>query len=332
MAKLRKLSPKNKLNSNTNVSPKNNWTTIQKILGFIELGRPIEWTKPLLNMTIATFIAYYLYLGTIDIGLFITGFFSVAFLWSGLYALNDYTDWKIDLIHSVKKNRPIPSGKVTPTQGKIFSFSLIAISFILAISLNNFLLILCLLCMLTNQLLYTMKPFRLKSRKYFDMISGSMINPIFRYLSGLVLFVSFYRLTTSPFPILPIIFCVGLQFGGYSLYRMFSTEHDKKLLMKSTVALMQKATVQLISHSSIIIGALAYLIILINGITVQDKWLGYLPPQYALAILAVLFPLPLLKDAILSPQKANMQKSYRTTYIALLAFIIINWLIFFLAK
>ncbi len=164
------------------------------------------------------------------------------------------------------------------------------------------------------------------------MISGSMINPIFRYLSGLVLFVSFYRLTTDPFPILPLIFCVSLQFGGYSLYRMFSIEHDKKLKMKSTVALMQKAKVQLLSHSAIIIGAIAYLVILINGITIQNNWIGYLPPQYALSILSIIFSLPLLKTAILSPEKANMNKSYRTTYVTILLFIIINWLIFFFIR
>jgi len=186
--------------------------------------------------------------------------------------------------------------------------------------------------MILNQFLYTMKPYRLKSRKYFDLISGSMINPVFRYLSGLVLFVSFYRLTTMPFPILPIIFVVGLQFSGYSLYRMFSSGHDKKVKMNSTVALLTAGKVKLMSYSAMILGAVAYILILINGLTFQEKWLGFLPQQYILAIIGALLVLPLLKDAILNPEKADMKISYRATYIATILFIIANWIIFFFLR
>ncbi len=332
MSKTKNKSKKLAKISSTTVAHNKKWSLLEKFLGFVELGRPIEWSKPLLNMTLATFMAYYIYLSYIDPLLFVFGFFSVAFLWSGLYALNDLTDWKIDLLHPVKKNRPIPCGKVSPIQAKWFSFLLIALGIAIPFILNNFLLLFCLLCMILNQFLYTMKPYRLKSRKYFDLISGSMVNPVFRYLSGLVLFVSFYRLSTYPFPILPIIFVVGLQFSGYSLYRMFSSGHDKKVKMNSTVALLTEGKVKLMSYSAMILGALAYIFVLINGVTLQEKWLGFLPPQYALAIIGALLVLPLLKDAILNPQKANMQISYRATYIATILFIIANWLIFFFLR
>lgn len=307
---------------------KKNWGFVEKVYGLVELGRPIEWSKPLLNMTLAAFMAYFVYSSSINPFLFLIGFFSVAFLWSGLYALNDFTDWKIDLLHPIKKNRPIPSGKVSPLQGKWFSIILIALALAIPFLLNNFLLLICLLCMTLNQILYTTKPFRLKSRKYFDLISGSMINPIFRYLSGLVLFVSFFRLTNSPFPILPIIFVVGLQFSGYSLYRSFSTGHDKKINMKSSVALLTEGKIKALSYSALGLGALAYLFILINGFSFKEKWLGFLPTQFAWAIIAALLVLPLLKDALLNPKKADMKLSYRATYLASLLFIAANWIIF----
>jgi 4-hydroxybenzoate polyprenyltransferase len=154
---------------------KKEFTLKEKLLGLAELGRPIEWSKTLLNMTLAALMVYYIYLPidiagiiTFNIFIFIAGFISVAFLWSSLYALNDYTDRSIDAKHDQKKFRPIPSGKVSPQQGLLFSLILLAISFAIAFALSNMFLALCLLIMVTNQLLYTMKPYRLKTRKIFE--------------------------------------------------------------------------------------------------------------------------------------------------------------------
>ncbi|MDD4251122.1 MAG: UbiA prenyltransferase family protein [Candidatus ainarchaeum sp.] len=304
---------------------------IQKIFGLIELGRPIEWSKSLLNMFLAALMVYYIYNIFPNPIVFLIGFASVAFLWSGLYALNDYTDWKIDLLHPIKKNRPIPSGKVTPKQGFIFSIILILISFSITFLINNFLLFFCLSAMLLNQLLYTMEPYRLKSRKVFDVISGSMINPFFRYFSGIVLFISFSRLVSNPFPILPIIFVVGIQFSGYSLYRLFSKSHDTKIKMKSSVALLPEKLIKTVSYFVLAISILSYFLLLVNGLFFQNKLLGFLPPQYFLAIIIValfVLSIPSLRLAILNPQKADMKSSYRLLYLMNVSFVIANLIIF----
>jgi protoheme IX farnesyltransferase len=246
------------------------YSALDKVLGFIELGRPIEWSKPLLNMLLAMLIAFYVYQVPVSLGVLFVGFFSVAFLWSGLYALNDYTDWKIDLIHSVKKNRPIPSGKVSPKQGLIFSIGLVLASFSIAFLLNNIFLGICLFAMLINQLLYTMKPFRLKSVKGLDLVSGSMVNPFFRYFSGLALFVPISILTSQALPILPIIFVVGIQFSGYSLYRLFSKKHDLATKMKSSVALMSEKTIKLLSYSAIVLAVGSYFMLFVNFYSKAD--------------------------------------------------------------
>ena len=314
---------------------KNNYTLKEKLLGLAELGRPVEWSKSLLNMFLAALMAYYIYNAAINPFVFIAGFLSVAFLWSGLYALNDYTDWKIDLIHSTKKNRPIPSGKVTPKQGFIFSIVLIIAAFVIAALLNSVLLGICLGAMLVNQLLYTMKPYRLKTRKVFDIISGSMINPFFRYMSGIVIFVSFYRLITYPMPIFPILFVIGIQLSGYTLYRLFSKKHDKKVKMKSTVAMFSEKKVKIFAYSVMGVAILSYLGLLVNGLTYNIKWLGFLPPQYILAIvivLAVILIQPSLRGAILDPQKADMKSSYRLLYGMNIAFVLANLIIFILFR
>ena len=211
---------KNKRNATRVVGkaqPKKKWGLLERTLGFVELARPVEWSKTLLNMTLAMLIVVYTYSGFINPIIFVEGFFSVALLWSGLYALNDWTDWKIDLIHEVKNKRPIPSGKVSPIQGLIFSIALILISLLIAFFIDSPMLVVCLVAMIVNQLLYTTKPFRLKSRKYFDVISGSMINPFFRYFSGIALFIPMSALFSMIPPVLPILFVVGIQFSGYSL-------------------------------------------------------------------------------------------------------------------
>ncbi len=315
-----------------NSIPQKKWTILEKVLGFAELGRPVEWSKTLLNMTLAMLIVVYTYSGVINPLIFIEGFFSVALLWSGLYALNDWTDWKIDLIHDVKNKRPIPSGKVTPNQGIIFSIALILISFVIAFALQKDGLIICLIAMVVNQLLYTTKPFRLKSRKYFDVISGSMINPFFRYFSGIVLFIPLSTLISMTLPILPILFVVGIQFSGYSLYRLFSKKHDEKVKMKSSVALMSEQKVKLFSYGAMGIAGISYIALLINGATLQLFWLGFIPIQYVWAIIAVVLQFlltPSLINAVLHPGKADMKSSYRMTYFLTIMFIIVNLVILF---
>ena len=321
-----KRKPKKK--AKVRAGKKTGFSVGERALGFAELGRPVEWSKSLLNMWLAAMMAYYVFSFTIDFGLFVAGFISVAALWSALYALNDYTDRALDAKHKVKKKRPIPSGRVSPNQGLAFVIILLAVSFGIAYALGRFLLGLCLLVMLANQLLYTVKPFRLKSRKYFDFVSGSMVNPVFRYFSGMVLFVPAGVLFSNFSPLLPLIFVICMQFSGYSLYRLFSKKDDKKFKMSSSVAKISEEKVKIASYFALGVAFLAYLSLLLNGLYYKFLWLGYLPRQFSWAVILVLLFLPLLKDAILRPGKASMGKAYRTIYIANLVFIAANIVIF----
>jgi hypothetical protein len=177
-----------------------------------------------------------------------------------------------------------------------------------------------------------MKPFRFKSRKGLDLISGSMVNPLFRYLSGLVLFVPAAALFTQITPILPIIFVVGMQFSGYSLYRLFSKKHDLSVKMKSTVALIPESSVKFLSYSAIGLGALSYIILFANFFTIKSEALGFLPPIYLAPILVAGAFVPLMKEGIFNPGKADMKKNYRVLYVATIVFIAANWVVFLFFK
>ncbi len=275
--------------------------------GLLQLMRPLEWSKSFGNMAIAAVtVGLFLHIG-LDPIRFIWGFASVALLWSGLYALNDYTDRKADAMHPVKKLRAIPSGKVSANASLVFSILLVFIS----LSISWFidcagLFTICILAMLANQLMYTMPPFNLKKRPVVDLISGSLVNPIFRFYAGWVLFVPAFNA-----PLSLLLFILGVQFGGFGLYRMSSKVHEKKIGLKSSVVLFGEKNMKRLAYASLAIGALSYVY----------TCLTVLPTIYLFLGIAMILALPLYKTALKDPQKIDMGKMYWVTYAQYLVFI-----------
>ncbi len=288
-----------------------------RLYGLGEMMRPMEWSKSILNMAIALLMAFYVYAVPTSLGIFVAGFFSVALLWSGLYTLNDFTDWRIDLLHATKKKRPLPSGRVSPAQALALSVILILLSFFIAFWLNNALLVGCLLVMLLNQWLYTSKPFRFKERKGLDMISGSMINPIFRYLSGLFLFVTLAEVFSSAFPILPIIIVLFFQSGGYALYRLSSKEHDKKVNMNSTAVFLPHDLIKKASHWLIAFGFISVLFLFINDLTLKNPWVGYVPIYFIAGMIPIIFAIPTMREVLRTPAKATAPETHAKVYVVM---------------
>ena len=275
--------------------------------GLLRLMRPMEWSKSFGNMAIAAVAAHYAAGVQLDWLRFLIGFASVALLWGGLYALNDYTDRKADSLHAVKRKRPLPSGAVPAKAGLAFSVALIAIAIAIAVQINGtFLFLACILIMLLNQLMYTMPPFNLKKKPVVDLISGSLVNPIFRFYSGWVLFVPAFN---APLPML--LFVLGLQFGGFGLYRMASKDHEKKLGMKSSVVLFGERKLRRLAYFSLLAGGLSYVF----------STLTALPWQYLALGIAMVIPAPLYKTALKNPQEADMRRMYHILYIHYIAFI-----------
>jgi len=290
--------------------------TINLVKGLIELLRPLEWSKTFGNMIIGALLATMLN-GAFDPILFFVGFVAVGpMLWGGLYALNDWTDWEKDLLHAVKKKRPIPRGHVHPKFGLLYSILLIIGSFLVGIYvLNNHFFVLCLIAMLVNQFLYTLKPFNLKKRPGLDLISGSVINPIFRFFSGWVLFQPNFAA-----PIEILIFIVGVQFGGYTLYRMSSKKLETKLKYNSTIVMFGEKRIKLLAYLGILASGVAYVYSCFTALPIKFIWLAIL------SILTVPFYLPALTD----PQKMNMEKMYKLIYFHYIFFILGFIILYFL--
>ncbi|HLD58977.1 MAG TPA: UbiA prenyltransferase family protein [archaeon] len=291
------------------------------IFGLISLMRPLEWSKSFGNMAIAALTTAIVFGVVISPLKFVAGFVAVALLWGGLYTLNDYTDRKADAEHPVKKARAIPSKAVPEKIALAFGIILVFIALSMGFLLNHSLLfLLCLFIMLINQILYTMKPFNFKKRPVLDLISGSLINPAFRFYAGWTLFIPAFNA-----PIMVLLFILGIQFGGYGLYRMSSREHDKCQNYKSTVVCFGERRIRWLCYFGILLGALAYVFLCLNSFFWQWlpelRWLGFWPKRFFILGLLSLLAFPMYKSAMRNPEKIDMKKMYWMIYLHYLLFI-----------
>src|SRR3989344_493898 len=128
---------------------------LEKLTGLLKLMRPLEWIKTFGNMVFVALLATSFM--PFDWALFLLAFIAAGpLLWGGLYTINDITDIEKDRLHSVKKNRPLPSGKISKNFAKVFASVLIIASFAIGIYINNIFFAICLLAMAVNQFLYTL--------------------------------------------------------------------------------------------------------------------------------------------------------------------------------
>ncbi len=148
-----------------------------KLRSFIELLRVSQWYKNLL-----IFIPLIFSLNFFNFKLFIItllGFFSLSFMSSSYYIINDLKDIEKDRHHPEKKKRPIASGRISKILAFLISLFLFFNSVFLALllSLNFFFFIL--LLFISSQLYI----FYLRNIAFFDIIIIS-VNFIIRTVSG----------------------------------------------------------------------------------------------------------------------------------------------------
>lgn len=286
------------------------------IRDWLELFRPFEWTKSMTFMLIGAIYALYLNhsaLFSVDNGLtFLLGLLCVIMLWSASYTLNDATDWKSDKEHPVKKNRPIPSGRINPHHAVFVSILLILVSLGIAFQLG-FLFFAAIVIMLVNQIVYTWPPFRFKDRPLVDVIGGSMVSSFFRFAAGYWLFSASLSL-----PWVLVGSMVLLQFGAYVLYKLSSRSQEQKRGIQNTITLLSPTMVKFLAYTGFILGFLGLL---------YSFW--FTLPHFAFISLGLgLIPLPLYIRFLKDPQNINIKEVYRLVYYHLLFFAIMFALVF----
>ncbi|MDO8627851.1 MAG: UbiA family prenyltransferase [Candidatus Diapherotrites archaeon] len=283
---------------------------LERVIGFEKIVRPVEWSKTFGAMAFAI-VAYLYTSGAVfsfaEIEKFIWGFIIVGpFLWGGVYSFNDWSDREKDKAHPVKKFRPIPSGLIPANDAVVFFSGLILIALFLAWQVNLF-FFLAVLAMFINQILYTLPPVRLKELPVVDLISGSLVSPVFRFLCGWFLFQQ-----NLDFPILYLVTIVGIQFGGFSLYRISGKDVEKQLGYKSSTVVINEKVLKAVSYSAVLIGASSYFALtLIPLFAPKLKFLGGLPLEYLFYSFVMLLPLPIYYKAMRRPKEMDMKFMYR---------------------
>ena len=155
-----------------------------KIKPYLQIARFDHWFK---NVFMLPGIVVALYAEP-DLFSFSTGInLIIALLAAGMvassnYILNEILDAEFDALHPVKKNRPIPSGKVNRQWAYMqwILFGLIGLGVSALLGMKFFLVALLLWIM---GCIYNIPPVRSKDKPYFDVLSESVNNPL-RLLLG----------------------------------------------------------------------------------------------------------------------------------------------------
>lgn len=101
-----------------NISTQKGKTPIISVIsGVIKVARPVHWVKNL-SVFAALFLSGYL-LDTASFKNVFWAFISFCFITSSTYIINDICDRKLDILHPIKKYRPIASGDL-PIKMAIF--------------------------------------------------------------------------------------------------------------------------------------------------------------------------------------------------------------------
>lgn len=148
-----------------------------KPLDLIRICRPNQWYK-----NIVIFLPLIFVLQLFNLANFtkvLIGFFSLAFMSSVNYIINDLKDRNQDRSHPEKKHRPIASGRVKGMEAIILAVLLFALSVYIAFNLSKLFLVSVLFLFAFTQI-YT---FYLKNEVFADVI-GIAVNFVNRSVAG----------------------------------------------------------------------------------------------------------------------------------------------------
>lgn len=181
----------------------------------IDVFRPLRWYRngfmlaavilaiKILNIDIKSILSYsFIYPVLI-------AFIALCFVASGNYGINEVLDLETDRHHPEKKNRAIPSGRISPITVICLSIVIYAAGFLLIATVNNYMLFISLSLLLISGILYNVKPFRLKDKPFVDFIFEAANNPI-------RLMVGWYAVA-KPSQLVPASIIFGFWFLGIFL-------------------------------------------------------------------------------------------------------------------
>ncbi len=164
---------------------------------YIKIARPDHWFKQIFMLPGVVFAVYDSpeLLSLEIIPTLLLALLATCLIASSYYTINEIIDAPMDALHPVKKNRPVPSGRVNLKVAYTEWILLGLTGLVLGWHINLF-FFLSLLSLLIMSLLYNIPPIRLKDLPYLDVLSESVNNPI-RLLLGWFIINKLYPPTLS---------------------------------------------------------------------------------------------------------------------------------------
>jgi 4-hydroxybenzoate polyprenyltransferase len=176
------------VNSTETIAPGVVSTPRSGIVPYIAIARVDHWFKNSF-MALGVLLAVFYEPGLFRSGSIVpllVAILSTCLVASSNYVLNELLDGPRDLLHPVKRYRPVPSGQVRPALAIAEWLLLAAAGFALAWSLNVPFLASAVWLWVMG-LLYNVPPVRLKEWPYLDVLSESVNNPIRLFLGWFAL-------------------------------------------------------------------------------------------------------------------------------------------------
>ena len=146
---------------------------------YIEIARPWQWYKNLVAF-LALFFSGMLFVPAAVYSTF-ASFVALCLASSGVYVLNDVLDLENDRKHPNKKNRPLPSGRISVRSAITYAFLLIFAASVVAFSTGT-LVGVAVVALVVNTLLYSIF---FKHVAVLD-VATLALNFLFRTLAGVV--------------------------------------------------------------------------------------------------------------------------------------------------
>lgn len=203
-------------------------------------ARPTTWIRIFAEMFLG--FAFAQTSSIIDFFRFFIGFISVGpLLWSGAYMLNDITDKNVDKKHPLRSQRPITKGELSSELSIKIIVILVITSFAIGFFVQGLNFIFGMFILSISQILYTLKPFRLKEKFPFDLVLNG-INTAIRFGLGYLLGVNNF----SHFPVIFLLFVITIKLIFFIGHRLQSRSIEIANKFKSTVTVLNFKTIKII--------------------------------------------------------------------------------------
>lgn len=239
-------------------------------VNFLRLTRPLSNVK---NIAIV-FLAFYLSGAPLNLNLLVLGAFALSLIFSGSYAYNAVSDYRVDKKNENKKRYSSAVDYFGKKGGLFISITLSVLGLLAGLAVNIYFFFSLAPIILTG-FLYSWHKTRFKERIILDVLFGATFTILLRFVASWLIFkISFP-------PVLPIFGLVFLKNGGYMLYKGFDRQFLISLNIKNSITALSKNALAIISGLFFSLSIISFALLCLNS-TLPSQFLillvFFIPP------------------------------------------------------